>query len=276
MWFFFSTGDNLFISVRALNLCACSCVCLCVLADRCSSSQTMKIPPQQVNLGEANTCAQKNRFFIPDGSIVFCSGEISWEHSAGHSFEPLQLALYIYSSIRIKMNARKKKKNGGSPDATELLCREGKWNQGKLLLLLPLWQLHAECTLIFLFWVLSGFWSFSEYDFFIEKMRSLIIYVPRMHDHCSIRVSGHWCAAIRVKCFHVQQATIRTSVEQIVCLSCSVPGSSTRQSVLDDHSEPWVGLRVAECWLKELRNRKCVNGWARFVERNHSITFSLL
>lgn len=127
---FYSTGDNLFISVRALNLCACSCVCLCVLADRCSSSQTVKIPPQQVNLGEANTCAQKNRFFIPDGSIVFCSGEISWEHSAGHSFEPLQLALYIYSSIRIKMNARKKKEKWRQSRCHGAAVQRGKVKSG--------------------------------------------------------------------------------------------------------------------------------------------------
>lgn len=172
MWFFFPLETTCsFLWGRWIY--APARVCLCVLADRCSSSQTVKIPPQQVNLGEANTCAQKNRFFIPHGSIVFCSVEISWEHSAGRSFEPLQLALYIYSSIRIKMNSHKKKKNEGRPGATELLCREGKWNQGTLLLLLPLWQLHAECTLIFLFWVWSGFWSFYEYDFL--KMRSLII-----------------------------------------------------------------------------------------------------
>lgn len=154
-------------------------------------------------------------------------------------------SLSIYTpALELKWMLTKKRKM----EAVQM-CKEGKWNQGKLQLLLPLWQLHAECTLIFLFWVSSWFWSFSEYDCFLLKMRSLIIYVPWMRDHCSIQVSGHWCAAIRVKCFHVQQATIRTlvaqKVERIVCLSCPVPGSSTCQSILDEAQSGWMLVKRA-------------------------------
>lgn len=148
------------------------------------------------------------------------------------------------------MNAHKKKKNGGSPDATELLCKEGKWNQGKLQLLLPLWQLHAECTLIFLFCFILVLIVFWIWLFFIENEEPDYL---RPLNAWSLQHSGFWSLVCsdQSKMFPCPTGNNKDVsgssllVERIVCLSCSVPGSSTCQSILDEAQSGWMLVKRA-------------------------------